>query len=129
VPKFALVAPHLPLWQQICLMVPHMPHGAPMPFLVPKFALVAPHLPLWQHICLNGTPHASWCPTCLLVPHMPLCHPICLLAPTFALLAPHLPLWPPICLLAPLIFFRQPKGTSSREVKFVLWREYQRFVK
>jgi hypothetical protein len=31
VPKFALVVPHLPLWQHICLMAPHMPHGAPMP--------------------------------------------------------------------------------------------------
>jgi hypothetical protein len=30
-PKFAFVAPHLPLWQHICLMAPHMPHGAPMP--------------------------------------------------------------------------------------------------
>ncbi len=30
-PKFALVAPHLPLWQHICLIAPHMPHGAPMP--------------------------------------------------------------------------------------------------
>ncbi len=36
--KFALVAPHLPLWHHICLMVPHMPHGAPMPSR-------RPHLP------------------------------------------------------------------------------------
>ena len=45
--------------------------------------------------------------------------------------------WRPICRLAPQThfpfgtphFLGQPKGISSREVKFVLWRAYQQFVK
>ncbi len=67
---------------------------------------------------------------CLLAPHLPSGTPN-----PFAVMAPHLPFGTHICLYGPHSpfgtphFLGQPKGISSREVKFVLWRAYQQFVK
>jgi hypothetical protein len=67
------MAPHSPFGtpfasrRPICLLAPHLPHGAPMPFR-------RPHA-LWRPICLrrphltHGAPMPFWRPICLLAPH------------------------------------------------------------
>ncbi len=80
---------------------------------------------IWLH-CHGLVPKSI----CLLAPHLPSGAPN-----PFAVMAPHLPFGTHICLYGPHLpfgtphFLGQPKGISSKKVKFVLWRAYQQFVK
>ncbi len=101
------------------LSVPHMPHGAHMPFRSPTclygttFAFMVPYLPLWCPICLYGATFA------LMVPHLPFGAHICLNGTPFAFMAPHLPFGAPFAFCKPHLPFGSPIFLKRPMTKYV----------